>query len=342
MDVFVVDFEHNFVEKVAPAVARYALKNKFAHVSVEDPFTIRLIEGLRYCPRPQGSGKKIAPEIVRVRSNNMDEQIDFMEGFSDVNNVESVFERVAKENGGDGNLWAIALRREGNPASQVFLQVKDKRGKHIKIPAVHIGKPVLLAPKYASVLSFYEDSDVKTFVDAGVLRLMTTKDALASVGNEARREGVTSGQLLQRYVKAQTDAQFKRASFADQAAETQSSGMIKTKVPTQKEIEITLASQENEEARLRAHAEETYQPGELASEAEDIIHPRVVHLCSRIDPNLAPNQRMAAKAFELEITEFDSQLTFNDMRYIKRHASVYPSLVKWAKLKMVDMIDGEE
>jgi hypothetical protein len=80
-------------------------------------------------------------------------------------------------------------------------------------------------------------------------------------------------------------------------------------------------------------------PSEVAAE-DEIINPRVLHLCNQVKNEIPEEERMPAKEL-LEAIEAIPNLSMDDLEYVRAHA-FYKTVKKWAKQRMSEMSTEEE
>lgn len=80
-------------------------------------------------------------------------------------------------------------------------------------------------------------------------------------------------------------------------------------------------------------------PGQLVSE-DEIISPRVLHLCNQVKAELEDNQRMSAVDF-LDALQEIPNLRIDDLEHIRAHG-FYNTVKKWAKIQMKDLVEKQE
>lgn len=84
----------------------------------------------------------------------------------------------------------------------------------------------------------------------------------------------------------------------------------------------------------------TVRAREIAGE-DDVINPRVLHLCNQVNPQLPENQRAPAAEILNELKSLESQLKLDDYEYIRSHGT-YTSVKKWAKTQAAALAESEE
>lgn len=80
-------------------------------------------------------------------------------------------------------------------------------------------------------------------------------------------------------------------------------------------------------------------PKEIVSE-DDIINPRVLHLCNQVKQEIPEEERMPAKDLLDELQSLPN-LKLDDLEHIRAHG-FYKAVKKWSKQKMSEMADKEE
>jgi len=78
---------------------------------------------------------------------------------------------------------------------------------------------------------------------------------------------------------------------------------------------------------------------EMVSE-DDIINPRVLHLCNQVKQEIPEEERMPAKDLLDELQSLPD-LKIDDLEHIRAHG-FYKSVKKWSKQKMSEMSDKDE
>jgi len=202
-DVIVVDSARQFLERVASAVARYALRRNLATIFEQDPFTIQLIPGLDACPRPDSYASQHArpPEVIRVKRYPM-HMFNPAQAMFDV--IE-YFDKVDRKNGGDGLIWVKAIAPRG---AQVIVEPKTATGARVKVPAIKPGDPVCLS-KYATFEILRDSTDLNQCVTGGLLKLMTHAEVEAYFEKKASILKTSAEDL-----KAQAEADARKEAMA--------------------------------------------------------------------------------------------------------------------------------
>lgn len=80
-------------------------------------------------------------------------------------------------------------------------------------------------------------------------------------------------------------------------------------------------------------------PSELVSE-DEVISPRVLHLCNQVKAELEENQRMPASDL-LEALQEIPNLKIDDYEHVRAHG-YYKTVKKWAKLEMARLVQEQE
>jgi len=185
--IVVLDARSKFIENVAPAVARFALKQGFATIHTQDPFTIQLVEGVEKCPKPVDSRVKAPIEIIRIQGNMNNNQVTNSISFEDF------FERVDRANGGDGLVYARSTHPQGYDV--ILGELYDASGKHArKFPPIK-RDPVLLT-KTARLAVLRDHGDLMEMVQKGAIQLMSSSEALAFFGRKSEITGVPIEELI--------------------------------------------------------------------------------------------------------------------------------------------------
>lgn len=309
LTVIVVDSRRQFLERVPPAVARYALKNQFANVLYKSPFSIQLLApDLRKCPRPpskrdDGEPAKTMPEVIRVhREKQMKANFNPAQSMQD---AESVLEKIDRKNGGDGIVWVCSNVKDG---SQFILSLKDRTNRDIiGLPALKAGIPFCLSSK----VSFEDLRTSPGLVEAtskGLVKLMTSTDAHAHFEKKAASKKLSADELMR-----QTDS-----AYRDQVAQSKS--------------------------RLAPNAVDSSMRvrNEFVS-VEDVIHPRVQNLMNAVGPTVKDHERMSESELMEELGSIEDVLDNDNLTYIQAYG-YYPQVKKWAMKKMneINAIPEEE
>lgn len=287
--VVVVNDKRQFVETVAPAVARYALKHNYAQVLFKQPFTIRLSTGLDECPRPDRSVQKSQPEVVRINVSN------FFNPAEQLLEVVNFFDRVDKSRGGDGIVWAKATAPRGR---QVIIELKTAKGDRVKIPAIKSGDPVCLS-KYATFDVLRDSSDITQCANNGLIRLMTHTEATAFFAKKAAILQTNPGELMKK------SDQLARESMMN------------------KPLAVTAV-------------DSTQRIQDVQVSTDDVVNPRLHHLCGQVAPQLKDNDRLPVKEFMSQILDLEETMTLEDLDYLRAHG-YYPTAKKWADAKWSEM-----
>jgi hypothetical protein len=73
---------------------------------------------------------------------------------------------------------------------------------------------------------------------------------------------------------------------------------------------------------------------------EDVINPRVLHLCNQVKAELTEQERMPANALMQELKMLDGQLKIDDWEYVRAHGW-YNSVKKFAKTRIAALAESE-
>lgn len=73
---------------------------------------------------------------------------------------------------------------------------------------------------------------------------------------------------------------------------------------------------------------------------EEVIKPRVLHLCNQVKAELPEEEKMSAKDLLSELQEL-SGLTIDDLEYVRSHG-YYKTVKKWAKEELAKLAASEE
>ncbi len=207
--------------------------------------------------------------------------------------IEDFFEKVDRRNGGDGLIWVKASAPKGG---QVVVDVKNRQGHSIKIPALKPGDPICLS-RFAPFDLIRESHDLTQCVASGLVKIMSSAEANAYFEKKAK--------LLKTSPKALIDK-------VNQDAKDQ----LNSKPLAASEVDLDSAI------------------GIETAEIEDVVQGRVLNVCSHISPMLKESERWpVSKALE-ELLELEDSLTLEDCDYLASQGGVYPSIVKWANEKM--------
>jgi hypothetical protein len=63
--------------------------------------------------------------------------------------------------------------------------------------------------------------------------------------------------------------------------------------------------------------------------ADQIINPRILHLCQQVSSSIPTNMRMPADQFFRELKPLEASLSVDDLQYVQSHG-LYPTVKKWA------------
>lgn len=286
LSVVVVDARRQFREYVSPAVARYALRHQYATVLFKSPFTIRLAGTLDSCPRPQPTrNARRGPEVIRIQGANT-VSYDYVNPASLMTNVVEFFESVDRNLGGDGVVWAKSILKNG---AQVVLDITKDRVRY-KVPPITPGDPVCLT-KSVPLTILRESPDLLEAVNAGSIKLMTTKEATAFFDKKASRLKTSSATL-----QAAAEEEAHRATRQKSTGEVDTSQRI-----TSESVMI-----------------------------EDVIDPRVQHLCAQVHVGLKDNERWPVNKLLSELMKFEDTVTIDSLLFIEAEG-YYPSVKKWAR-----------
>jgi len=80
-------------------------------------------------------------------------------------------------------------------------------------------------------------------------------------------------------------------------------------------------------------------PSEIVAE-DDVINPRVLHLCNQVKNEVPEEERMPAKDLLEEIQSIP-ELKLDDLEHIRAHG-FYKTVKKWAKQAMTKLVEREE
>lgn len=297
MSVTVLDNNGQFVEVVAPAVARFALRQGSATIVHKNPFIIKLQPSLDSCPRPASrvSATMPDPEIIRVeRQLTMNNFSNPAESMFD---IVDFFRKVDRANGGDGIIWAKATAPQGR---QVIIEPTTAQGKRIKVPAVRPGDPVCLS-KYATFEALRDSTDLLNAANGHLVKLMTHAEANAYFSRKASMLKTTPQALMAR---AEQDS---RAN-AQASMKTLDTNAVDKSMRIQNEF----------------------------VSVEDAVNPRLHHLCAQVQPMLKPEQRMPVNELMAEVLDLEESLTLDDLTYLQSQG-YYPTVKKWAETKYAEV-----
>lgn len=84
---------------------------------------------------------------------------------------------------------------------------------------------------------------------------------------------------------------------------------------------------------------ERVSPMQIITE-DEIINPRVLHLCNQVKSDIPEEERMPAKEL-LEALEDVPNLTLDDFEHIRSHG-FYKTIKKWAKAKASELMQAQE
>lgn len=73
---------------------------------------------------------------------------------------------------------------------------------------------------------------------------------------------------------------------------------------------------------------------------EDIIDPRVQHLCNQVKAELTDQEKLPANQFLAELQQIEGNLKMDDWEYIRAHG-MYKSVKNYAKKKVADLASAE-
>lgn len=304
-EVIVLDHRGHFLEWVAPAVARFALKRAHATILLKSPFTILLAQGLDSCPRPERGRRVSAPEVVRVerspsvngKGNNVNKQVSKKYNPAQVMmSAIEFFDKVDRKEGGDGIVWAKATAPRG---AQVIVEVRTANDKRIKIPAIRAGDPVCLS-KYAPFDLLRQAEDLLQCSVAGLLRLMTNDEANAYFD---RKAGILKKDPEDLMRKAHLETQ--RALLAQplKEAEVDTSNRISDKYVA----------------------------------IDDVINPRLHDICRSISPLLPEEQRKSTQEVQEILLELEDSMTLEDAEYLDANSGTRPAIKRWAQQKKAEI-----
>lgn len=74
---------------------------------------------------------------------------------------------------------------------------------------------------------------------------------------------------------------------------------------------------------------------------EDIINPRIQHLCNQVKAELADHDKLPANQFLAELQQIEGNLSLDDWEYIRAHG-MYKSVKNYAKRRVSEIATGEE
>ena len=74
---------------------------------------------------------------------------------------------------------------------------------------------------------------------------------------------------------------------------------------------------------------------------DQLIQPRIIHLCRQVASDIPDNDRMPAAHFLDELESIEGSLSVDDMQYLVGNGR-YRSIIRWADVRMKAMFTGEE
>ena len=74
---------------------------------------------------------------------------------------------------------------------------------------------------------------------------------------------------------------------------------------------------------------------------DQLIQPRIIHLCRQVASDIPDNDRMPAAHFLDELESIEGSLSVDDMQYLVGNGR-YRSIIRWADVRMKAMFTGEK
>lgn len=105
------------------------------------------------------------------------------------------YEVTDKAKASDGRVWGLACL-DVSEASQVIIGALNERGNNTRIPPLIPKKPTLLTRRFLSIAELEACSDIHNLVRIGILKLLTTEQALEYITPYAEAEKKTPMQAL--------------------------------------------------------------------------------------------------------------------------------------------------
>ena len=195
-------------------------------------------------------------------------------------------------------------------AKQVSLNMPTGPGQTTSFVVVATGDPFNLTIRF-DFETIRKSPDIRQFV-AGrkdpLLQLMTAVEATAYYDRKAKRDGFDSPE------EAMTKAEEKR--------------------------EKMLSVQNDSSTTARPVNQDHASPnGDNVVSIEQVITPRVIHLCHQVDDSIPINQRWDAGRLLDELEQIESSMTADDFQYVVGHGR-YKSIIRWADTRMKAKLQG--
>lgn len=181
---------------------------------------------------------------------------------------------------------------------QVITELLTSQGRRVKIPAIRPGDPICIS-KYASFDIIRESSDFLQAVNSGIMKLMTHKEANAYFQKKASLLKTSPQELIN---KAEQSA---RDEFSNRQKQNNDVDV------SQRVVTPSVAT-------------------------EDVVNPRLHHLCAQVQPRLAENEKMPVKELMSEVLDLEDSLTLDDLAYLQANG-FYPTVKKWAESKYLEV-----
>ena len=205
------------------------------------------------------------------------------------------------------DVWVMCL-----VPGQVAINFEVSPGHQTVFCVPNTGDPYNLTQRFPWD-AIKRSTDLRHFVSGRpepALRLMSPEEAEAHFAKKAERLGLAN------------------AAAAKQAAEKRRREMYTRQGPTDKSRidPVTPLEDEIEEKPVRQ---------------DQLIQPRIIHLCRQVASDIPDNDRMPAAQFLDELESIEGSLSVDDMQYLVGNGR-YRSIIRWADVRMKAMFTGEE
>lgn len=205
------------------------------------------------------------------------------------------------------DVWVMCLI-----PGQVAINFEVSPGHQTVFSVPNTGDPYNLTQRFPWD-AIKRSTDLRHFVSGRAepaLRLMTPTEVEAHFAKKAERLGLAN------------------AAAAKQVAERRRQEMYSRQGPTQRDRvdPVTPLEDEIEEKPVRQ---------------DQLIQPRIIHLCRQVASDIPDNDRMPAAQFLDELESIEGSLSIDDMQYLVGNGR-YRSIIRWADVRMKAMFSGEE
>jgi hypothetical protein len=291
VDVSVYDAAGVLVEHVSPAVARYAIKNNFAVQHAQGPFAIRLCVGLFRAPRP---GETKPTEIIRLPERYQPKMSQHK-----YHNPAAALKKLSAILRTEQDIYVRAIQ---DPEQKGLIQVAISIPQDgYKIPPIQVGDPINLM-RYASHEIWRANGDLRTYVQAGRLEVLTEEEADKVFQDKAAR-------LRKSEEQVRREAERREAEYLTMKRPPKASTAL------QNEPKESIVLMKNGAEVLKEHGE---------------VLPRVLALCNEAHPQQPVADRLGEADMRDALELLAPSMRTCDFEHLET-AGVYPSVKAWAR-----------